>query len=244
MSMKTFLIPMLVTLTAALVATVAAAAAAAAVDDAPQTSPGDPVPQRQTKANDDRLPPDANALSEENQPSPEEIAAEDEKKLQRFESLEPERFTIDLAAALQLATSVNPKIGMAYESVREAMALDLGARAMLLPTLAAGTNFHYHDGKLQTSFGEIRTLKEQSVYFGGGARTLAAESLAVPAVRLFAHLGDAFYSPLAARQVVADAQFQRLRRVERDVARSGDALFGIDSRRNSQGSDRADAVSD
>lgn len=121
-----------------------------------------------------------------------------------WESQEPQRHMIDLTTALRLAATVNPQIGLAHESVREAMALELGARSMLLPTLVAGTNYHLHSGKLQTSFGQIRTLNEQSIYFGGGSRTLAAETVAIPAVRVFAQLGDAVYAPLAACQVVAE----------------------------------------
>jgi outer membrane protein TolC len=121
-----------------------------------------------------------------------------------WDSSEPQRYLIDMTTALRLATTVNPRIGLAHESVREALALELGARSMLLPTLVAGTNYHLHTGKLQTSFGEIRTLNEQSIYFGGGSRTLAAETVAIPAVRVFAQLGDAVYAPLAACQVVAE----------------------------------------
>ncbi|MBI3838401.1 MAG: TolC family protein [Planctomycetia bacterium] len=71
---------------------------------------------------------------------------------------------------------------------------------MLLPTLNAGTNYHLHNGGLQRARGAIFGLAEQSVYFGGGARTLAAESVSFPAIRIFSHLGDALFEPLAARQ--------------------------------------------
>lgn len=121
-----------------------------------------------------------------------------------WQSPEPQRYTVDLTTALHLATTVNPRIGHAHESVREALALELGARAMLLPTLTAGANYHLHTGNLQTSFGQIRSLDEQSIYFGGGARTLAAETVAIPAVRVFAQLGEAVYAPLAACQIVAE----------------------------------------
>lgn len=134
----------------------------------------------------------------------EEMTDDADRDALDVESRNAQHFTIDLTTALQLATSVNPRIGVAHAGVEEALALDLGARSLLLPTLAAGTNYHLHAGKLQTSFGQIRTLNEQSIYFGGGARTLAAETVAIPAVRIFAQLGDAVYAPLAARQVVAE----------------------------------------
>lgn len=134
-------------------------------------------------------------------PSP---RTDDKEETVTWESPDSLRHTIDLTTALRLATTVNPRIGLAHESVREALALELGAKSLLLPTLTAGTNYHLHSGKLQTSFGEIRTINEQSIYFGGGSRTLAAETVAIPAVRVFAQLGDAVYAPLAACQVVAE----------------------------------------
>ena len=109
---------------------------------------------------------------------------------------------IDLSTALRLAETQNPKIALAREQVLEAMALHKEARAIWLPTLTAGSNYHLHTGVLQTSFGQIRQINEQSIYFGGGSRSLAAESVAIPAVRIFAQLSDAYYLPLAAGQMV------------------------------------------
>ena len=111
--------------------------------------------------------------------------------------------TIDLGVALRLAGVDNPTINLAREQVREALAVQLGARSLLLPSVNIGGNYHNHQGALQASPGFIRTVNSQSLYLGFGARTLAAESVAFPGVRLFAHLGDAVYEPLAARQRVA-----------------------------------------
>ncbi|HTI52570.1 MAG TPA: TolC family protein [Planctomycetaceae bacterium] len=114
-----------------------------------------------------------------------------------------EESLIDLPTALRLAEAANPTIGLGRQAIFEALALQTEARAMLLPSLNAGTNYHLHQGKLQTSFGDVRSLNEQSIYFGGGARTLAAETVAIPAVRIFSQLGDAFFAPLSAGQVVS-----------------------------------------
>jgi outer membrane protein TolC len=109
---------------------------------------------------------------------------------------------INLPTALQLAEAENPTIALGRQAIVEALALQTAARGMLLPTLNAGSNYHLHQGVLQTSFGQIRNLNEQSIYVGGGARTLAAETVAIPAVRIFSHLGDALFAPLAAAQMV------------------------------------------
>lgn len=111
--------------------------------------------------------------------------------------------TLDLGVALRLAGVDNPTINLARERIREALAEQLGARSLLLPTINIGGNYHLHRGTLQTSFGVIRSVDSQSLYMGFGARTLAAESVAFPGVRLFAHLGDAVFEPLAARQRVS-----------------------------------------
>lgn len=109
---------------------------------------------------------------------------------------------IDLPTALQLAESSNPTIALGRQAIVEAVALQDGARALLLPSLNAGSNYHLHQGVLQASFGQIRNLNSQSIYVGAGARTLAAETVAIPGVRIFSHLGDALFAPLAAGQIV------------------------------------------
>lgn len=124
--------------------------------------------------------------------------------LERVEVIPPaQERLIDLPTALQLAEAENPTIALGRQAIVEAVALQLGARALLLPTLNAGTNYHLHQGNLQTSFGRIQDINEQSIYFGAGARTLAAETVAIPGVRIFSHLGDAMFAPLAAGQMVA-----------------------------------------
>ena len=112
------------------------------------------------------------------------------------------KLIIDLSTALRLAESQNPRIALFREIVCEASAQHKEARALWLPTLTAGSNYHLHSGVLQTSFGQIRQINEQSVYVGGGTRTLAAESVAIPAVRIFTQIGDAYFLPLAAGQMV------------------------------------------
>jgi outer membrane protein TolC len=114
--------------------------------------------------------------------------------------------TIDLGIALRLAGVDNPTINLAREQVREALATQLAARSLLLPSVNIGGNYRNHHGALQASPGFIRTVDSQSLYLGFGARTVGAESVAFPGIRLFAHLGDAVYEPLAARQRVAARQ--------------------------------------
>jgi outer membrane protein TolC len=116
-------------------------------------------------------------------------------------------YPIDLSTALRLAEVENPTIAIARARIIEALAVQQGALALLLPSLNPGTNYHLHTGNLQRSSGRILNLTEQSFYVGGGARTVAAESIGVPAVNIFSPLTDALYEPLAAHQQVISATF-------------------------------------
>ncbi len=112
-------------------------------------------------------------------------------------------YPIDLCTALRLAEGENPTIGIGRQAIQEALANQLRANSLLLPSLRAGTNYHDHQGVLQNSFGEIRHVHSDSLYVGGGARTLAAETVAFPMVQVISPLADALFEPLVARRLVA-----------------------------------------
>ena len=150
-----------------------------------------------------------------------------------LQSPAPAEETIDLEVALRLAGVGNPTVNLAREKVRKALADQLAARSLLLPSVNIGTNYHLHRGVLQASPGIIRDVNSQSLYVGFGARTLAAESVAFPGIRLFAHLGDAIYEPLAARQQVAARQSDAIAVQNaklRDVAAAYLELIGTEAR--------------
>jgi outer membrane protein TolC len=103
---------------------------------------------------------------------------------------------------LRLAGVGNPTINLAREVVREALAGQLAARSLLLPSVNIGGNLRLHTGALLSSGGIVRTPDLQSLFLGAGAGVAGTGTPSVPGVRLFAHLGDAVYEPLAARQRV------------------------------------------
>jgi len=114
---------------------------------------------------------------------------------------------LDLGTALRLAEAVNPEIALSREAIRGTLALRQGARALLLPSLNAGGNYHGHTGPVQKSTGQINSLyPEQSLYLGGGAETAAAGTIAIPAVWILAPLADALYDPPAADRRVEEAR--------------------------------------
>ena len=183
--------------------TVGVAAAVAVAGCRTVEPPSPTAPRRGEVAGVNRVSPTGEGAVARSNPSP----GSGEGRLQQAQHLvptePPAESPIDLGVALRLAGADNPTVNLAREAVLEAEADQQAARALLLPSVNVGGNFHLHRGNLQGSTGLIRNVDSQSLYVGGGARTLAAETVAFPGLRLFAHLGDAVYEPLAARQVTA-----------------------------------------
>ena len=142
-------------------------------------------------------------------------------------------YPLDLAVALRLAEGENPEIARVRTEILAALAEQQQARVLLLPSFNAGLNYHGHVGNLQRSSGRILNLSEQSLYVGGGARTLAAESVGVPAVNIASPITEAWFEPLAARRRVDRARFDTramFNRVLGDVAVLYIELVGAQAR--------------
>jgi outer membrane protein TolC len=142
---------------------------------------------------------------------------------------------IDLACVLSLTGASNPTIALAREAVVATRAEQTQANAMALPTLHAGADFNLHQGNLQNSRGQLLDVDRQSAYAGAGAAAVGAGTVAVPGVRLIAHVADAVFEPQAARQQVTAADFdaQATRNVIlRDAAVQYLALAGAQARLN------------
>jgi len=114
---------------------------------------------------------------------------------------------IDLAGALASAGADNPTIALAEEAVRVTLAERMQARALLLPTLDAGTNLRSHQGTVVTGRGVVTDTDIRSLYWGAGADAKGTGTVAVPGVRLVSHLGDAYFAPKAAQRKVVQSQF-------------------------------------
>ncbi len=127
---------------------------------------------------------------------------------------------IRLPDVLALAGVENPVILLAEQAVQASLALQLRARVLLLPNLNAGANYDKHHGPLQASFGAIRFNNRESAYVGLGANTVAAETIKIPGVWLFANLANGWYEPKVARQVVNQRQFEA-------VATRNDVLLDV-----------------
>jgi outer membrane protein TolC len=117
--------------------------------------------------------------------------------------LSSRQVTVDLGVALHLAGVANPTINLAREQISEALAAELVARSLLLPSVNIGGNYRIHRGAFQDDPGPILKVNSQSLYLGAGAGAVGTGTVAFPGVWLFAHLGDAVYEPVAARQRVS-----------------------------------------
>jgi outer membrane protein TolC len=120
----------------------------------------------------------------------------------------PRGLPINLATAMELAGVRPLDIEAATVQVRQSLALQLQARALLIPTLNAGVDYFRHDGAQQNIFTGVNFRKGRQDFFVGGGPSL------------FVGLTDAIYNPLVARRVV-DA-----RRADVQTARN-DVLFTV-----------------
>ena len=148
-------------------------------------------------ARSDRLPRDVHVIRDEASAVPAPFSI----------PLPFEDHPIDLATALRLADADNPTIGAARTLVLEALANQLAARVLLVPSLNSGISYHGHNGVLQRSSGKILSLSEQSLYIGAGAKAVAAESVSIPGVNILTQLTDAWFEPMAAHQGLIGARF-------------------------------------
>ncbi len=114
---------------------------------------------------------------------------------------------LSLAAALAQAGMENPVINIARQAVVSAQGLQLQARVLLLPSVNVGANYDNHTGPLQASFGAIRKVDRQAIYYGLGANTVVAESVKIPGLFINTPLTDAIFEPRVARFLVANRSF-------------------------------------
>jgi outer membrane protein TolC len=138
-----------------------------------------------------------------------------------------------MGQALRLAGVDNPTINLARERIQESLALQLGARALLLPNINAGANYHYNNGPVEASFGQIIPVADQVLYAGFGSGAVGASAVTVPGLWLFSSLSDAIYEPKAVREVVAERRSESAainNAILRDVAVAYLRLVGSEAR--------------
>ena len=103
-----------------------------------------------------------------------------------MDAVVPEGLPINLAAAMQLAGVRPLDIAAAMAQVQQALALQLQAKALWIPTLNGGVAYFRHDGVSQDIFTGPNFRKGLQTFFVGGGPTLNLG------------LTDAIFAPLAA----------------------------------------------
>lgn len=116
-------------------------------------------------------------------------------------------YPIDLPLALALAEGESLHLALARELVREAAARQRAAEVLWLPSLRVGLNYNKHEGVIQDVIGTAFPTSRGAFWVGGGAGAVGAASPAYPGVAMNFHLTDAWFQPLAARQVTRARQF-------------------------------------
>ncbi len=92
-----------------------------------------------------------------------------------------------------LADAQNPQVQFARARVQAAEAELARADVLWLPSLSLGSSWTRHDGQIQDTRGEVITVSRSALFAGGGP--VASVDLA-----------EAYYEPLAARQLVSAQQ--------------------------------------
>lgn len=114
---------------------------------------------------------------------------------------------LTLAESLAVAGAANPVIALAQQAVRVSQAELFQACVLLVPNVNVGADYDLNNGPLQSSFGAIRKVDRQSVMYGLGAYSVAADTVKIPGLFINTPLTAVFFEPLVARQVVANRRF-------------------------------------
>jgi hypothetical protein len=120
----------------------------------------------------------------------------------------PQGLPINLATAMQLSGVRPLDIAAATAQVEQALALQLQAQALWIPSINGGVDYSRHDGVQQNIFTGPNFRKGRQSFFVVGGPSLSVG------------LADAIFAPFAARRVVAS------RRADLQAARN-DVLFAV-----------------
>ena len=129
---------------------------------------------------------------------------------------------INLATALQLASSRPIDVQLAQERVRTASAQLDQADAVWLPNISYGGDYNRHDGQIQDSSGAVITDSHSSLMFGAGS--------GIGTSAIF-NLNDAIFGPLAARQTLSARRAEVQTATNDSMVAVTDAYFNVQQAR-------------
>jgi outer membrane protein TolC len=123
---------------------------------------------------------------------------------------------IDLPTALRLANARAIDIAAATARLRIAFASLDQAKALWLPTVTFGADYFRHDGRVQNSAGVVSDSDYSSTLLGVGSG---------PGATAIISFNDAFFAPLAARQVLRARQADLQAAANDSMLATTDAYF-------------------
>jgi len=140
-------------------------------------------------------------------------------------------YPIDLPTTFALAGGNNLQIRRAAERVNAAAARLTAARALWIPSIAAGPVYNNHSGRIQDTRGDVIEVSRSSLFTGGAAvlgDSPANAGSGGPA-RMFVDLSlaDAYFQPLAARQLVRAAAADRTSTFNDTLLRAGETYLSL-----------------
>lgn len=123
-------------------------------------------------------------------------------------------FLIDLPTALRLAGAQNLDVRIAQERLAEAKANHQSALLQFFPWVIAGVAYRRHDGRVQSTEGDILDVSKQT-YVPGGALVSQLD------------LGDAIYKKLAAKQLEHAADHALAAQRQDSIAQAAGGYFDL-----------------
>lgn len=116
------------------------------------------------------------------------------------DDLPPRPVLVEFGEILSIAAGRNPQINFANERIREAFADLTEAESLWLPAIRLGANYHYRDGTIQNTQGEMLDSSRNGMFAGLGARAVGGGSIGIPGIWAQFHLADAVFRPRQAER--------------------------------------------
>ncbi|MFP6693114.1 MAG: TolC family protein [Pirellulales bacterium] len=165
------------------------------------------------------------------EPPVEEIPRTSARHLQDDSLPDNKTYVVDLSTALELGGANNLQVELARERVRHAQINWQKAEAAVLPSLWLGIGWNRHDGRLQSTDGDILERDRNSLFVGGGGglegASVAGGSGGPSRLVVNFSLADAHFAPLVAMQHVDAASAAEAKDVNDSLLEIATAYFDL-----------------
>lgn len=140
-------------------------------------------------------------------------------------------YPIDFSTVLRLAGADNWNVKLACQRVNEAAADYCAAKSEWMPSLTVSLGYNNHEGELQATEGDVRTVSRNSLFLGGGAviqnAPLNGGAGGPPRMFVDFSLADAIFKPLSARRLLGAEQARQNRVFNDTMLQASLAYFDL-----------------